>query len=233
MKNVVITGAARGLGLCLTRAFIDRGDRVFVLVRSRREKLLALASESAGKLTIIDCDVTDTVSVRKAAVALSCGLSHIDILINNAGVNPDLDRAVDYRETDFDAMEKAFNTNTYGPMRVVQALDEMLGEGSVSAAISSGAGSLTLNTNIDVMYSYRASKTALNMCFRLYANTVSRRGVRVLLVDPGWLMTDMGGEGAKDDPLEHARLVADLLSHTERIPADALFVNFEGKQIPW
>ena len=86
MANIVITGAARGIGLELTRQYLAAGDRVFALVRdpAKALPLQALAAASGGRLTIHSCDVTDTASVN-AGVA-SIGDANIDVLLNVAGV---------------------------------------------------------------------------------------------------------------------------------------------------
>jgi NAD(P)-dependent dehydrogenase (short-subunit alcohol dehydrogenase family) len=177
--------------------------------------------------------VGSTGSVRGAAEEVKARADHLDMLINNAGVHLDLDRVVDFTETDFDEMEKTFNINTAGVMRVAQAFDGLLREGSLSAAISSGAGSLALNSRTEKEIAYRVSKAALNMAFNLYSNTVKKRGVRTLLIDPGWMRTDMGGPGATCDPEENGRFIAELLKSTDRIQEGVLFVDFHGKEIPW
>jgi NAD(P)-dependent dehydrogenase (short-subunit alcohol dehydrogenase family) len=118
-------------------------------------------------------------------------------------------------------------------MRIVQAFDRFLQGGSWSAAISSGAGSIARNPRTEVEIAYRVSKTALNMAFNLYSNTVKKRGVRTLLIDPGWMKTDMGGPGATCDPEENGRLIVELLNNADRIKGDLLFVDFQGGEVPW
>jgi NAD(P)-dependent dehydrogenase (short-subunit alcohol dehydrogenase family) len=232
-KTVAITGASRGLGLILTREFLAAGDTVYALVRGNGKELPALLSQFPDTLVAVPCDVGSTESVGKAVEAVKARTDHLDMLINNAGVNFDLPHVVDYTQIDVDAMGKTFEINTAGVMRVVQAFDPLLREGSWSFAVSSGAGSITRNPGTEVEIAYRVSKTALNMAFRLYSNTIRKRKVRTLLIDPGWMRTDMGGPRATCDPDENGRLIVKLLTDADALSKDILFVDFHGKEVPW
>jgi NAD(P)-dependent dehydrogenase (short-subunit alcohol dehydrogenase family) len=232
-KIIAITGASRGLGLILTKEFLAAGDKVFALVRNTGKILPAFDSECTGKLIIVSCDVGSSEGVRRAAGEVKAHTDHLDMLINNAGVNLDMDRVVDYTQTNFDEMEKTFNINTAGVMRVVQAFDCLLRSGSLSAAISSSAGSIARNPLTETEIAYRVSKAALNMAFKLYTNTVKKRRIRTLLIDPGWMRTGMGGPGADCDPEENGHFIAELLNNVDRIQEGTLFVDYRGKGIPW
>jgi NAD(P)-dependent dehydrogenase (short-subunit alcohol dehydrogenase family) len=217
----------------MSREYLAQGDRVYALIRSRPAPLPELKKKYPESLTLIDCDVAATASVNNAAKELAGHIDHIDVLINNAGVNLDLPKIVDYTQTNFDDMEKTFNINTAGPMRVVKALAPLVKAGCLSVAVSSGAGSIAANDETEVEIAYRVSKAALNMAYRLYSNTVKKAGVRVLLVDPGWMHTDMGGPRAPCDPEENARLLVQLLNKADTIPKEWLFISYQGKEIPW
>jgi NAD(P)-dependent dehydrogenase (short-subunit alcohol dehydrogenase family) len=231
--NVAITGASRGLGLVMAKEFLAAGDTVFALVRNEGTALPLLLPQFPHTLIIIPCDVGCTAAVAKAAAATGARTDHLDMLINNAGVNLDLGRVVDFTRTDFDEMEKTFNINTTGVMRVLKAFDFLLKKGSWSFALSSSAGSISRNPSTEVEIAYRVSKTALNMAFRLYSNTVRKRGVRTLLIDPGWMRTGMGGPGAACNPEENGRLIMELLKFAGSLGEDILFVDFHGKEVPW
>jgi NAD(P)-dependent dehydrogenase (short-subunit alcohol dehydrogenase family) len=217
----------------MTREFLAAGDTVFALVRNEGTALSLLLRQFPQNLTIIPCDVGSTESVVKAAAETALRTDHLDMLINNAGVNLDLGHAVDFTQTDFDEMEKTFNVNTAGVMRVVKAFDFLLKEGSWSFAVSSSAGSISRNPSTEVEIAYRVSKAALNMAFRLYSNTVRKRKVGTLLIDPGWMRTDMGGPGASCDPEENGRLIVGLLKSAGALGGETLFVDFHGKEVPW
>jgi NAD(P)-dependent dehydrogenase (short-subunit alcohol dehydrogenase family) len=213
--------------------FLAAGDTVFALVRNEGTALPLLSRQFPQTLIIIPCDVGSTESVVKAAEETGLRTDHLDMLINNAAVNLDLGHVVDFTQTDFDEMEKTFNVNTAGVMRVVKTFDFLLKKGSWSFAVSSGAGSISRNPATETEIAYRVSKTALNMAFRLYSNTVRKRGVRTLLIDPGWMRTDMGGPGATCDPKENGRLIVELLKSAGALGGETLFVDFHGKEVPW
>jgi NAD(P)-dependent dehydrogenase (short-subunit alcohol dehydrogenase family) len=217
----------------MAKEFLAAGDTVFALVRNEGTALSLLSRQFPHTLIIIPCDVGRTAAVTEAAAAVGARTDHLDMLINNAGVNLDLGRVVDFTRTDFDEMEKTFNVNTAGVMRVVKAFDPLLKKGSWSFALSSSAGSICRNPSTEVEIAYRVSKAALNMAFRLYSNTVRKRGVRTLLIDPGWMRTDMGGPGAVCDPEENGRLIVELLKSAGGLGEDILFVDFHGKEVPW
>jgi NAD(P)-dependent dehydrogenase (short-subunit alcohol dehydrogenase family) len=76
------------------------------------------------------------------------------------------------------------------------------------------------------------SKAALNMATRLLANYLSD-SVRVLSLHPGWLRTDMGGPHAALDPAETAERVVALMLRERRQTRGPLFIDYEGRPLPW
>lgn len=232
-RSIVITGASRGLGFCLASECLERGDRVYGLVRSRPEQLERLQERFPQTLNLISCDVGDTVSVEAAGKELAGMLGHIDVLINNAGVNLDVTNVTTFEHTDFDEAQKTFNINTIGPMRVVKALYPLMGKDTLAVAISSSAGSIACNDGIEVEYAYRMSKTALNMGMKLFSNTAKQKGVRTVLIDPGWMHTDMCGPAAPCDPADNARLILGVLDRIGEYPENELFLSYQGNPVPW
>lgn len=233
-RTVVITGAARGLGFCLTKNYLAQGDTVYALVRKVSEQLSELEKKEEN-LHVMSCDVSSTESVEAAAAQLKQKLEKIDILYNNAGVNLD-NRGEElflFDQTDFDRLNDTFTINTAGPMRVVKALHPLLQEGSAAVSISSGAGSIALNGGVEVEYAYRMSKTALNMGMRLFDSTMRKKGVRTVLMDPGWMHTEMCGPAAPCDPEENAVMIVDVINRIKEFPEDWLFISYKGEQIPW
>lgn len=232
-QTIAITGASRGLGFCLAQNYLERGARVFALVRSQPARLLQLRERFPQTLCLLSCDVSSTPSVEAAAQALSQQTDHLDLLINNAGINPDLDHPVNFLRTDFDQLDKTFTVNTAGPLRVLKALYPLLRPGALAVAVSSSAGSLARCQGVEVEYAYRMSKTALNMGIRLFSNTAQKDGVRALLMDPGWMKTDLGGPGATCDVEENARSIVAVLDQAASLPEDTLFVDYQGRPVPW
>ena len=232
-KTVVLTGASRGLGLELCKGFLRQGDKVYALVRSRPQALLDLAGRYPALLELVACDVGDSQSVERAAETVKSRGTGVDIPVNNAGAHFHRGSQADFRETDFDGLTATYEVNAAGPMRVCKAFYPLLGKGALVAAISSSAGSMARCGAAENQYAYRMSKAALNMAMRLFSNTAARDGIRTLLLDPGWMNTDMGGGGAPYTVEENGAKLLRLLKHPEQLPEGELFLDHEGLPVPW
>lgn len=228
--RIVITGANRGIGLELTRRYLERGDHVEAAVRrpDAAAELAALAGAAGGRLRIHACDVTDTASVRAFADAL--GDVAVDVLINNAGVMGKMKALADL---DFAEMTRTFDTNALGPLRVAGALLPHLRRSKTRKIvnITSGMGSISDNTSGGA-YGYRMSKAALNMGCRSMANDLRGEGFTAVVVNPGWVKTDMGGSHAPTPVEESARLMMELI---DRIGPEetGTFLDYRGHTWAW
>jgi len=239
MQRVLITGAGRGIGLELARQYAERGDRVLAGCRdiTRAPGLRALIDQRHDQVSILPLEVTDAASLTAAVRQAHRAVEGLDILINNAAVNPG-DATVEgpdgQRLLDDTRTLEVFTVNVVAPVRVAQALTALLTHGTAPRVIniSSGAGSLADATDGGDGYSYAASKAALNMMTRTYAGTVRDQGITTVMIDPGWVKTDMGGAGAALEPEESAR---GLLSVIDGLtPKDAgRFLRYDGSEVPW
>jgi NAD(P)-dependent dehydrogenase (short-subunit alcohol dehydrogenase family) len=225
--RTVITGANRGLGLELARQCLARGDSVHAGVRepARAAALTALAAGAPGRLHVSALDVTSEPSVRAFADALP---GPVDLLLNNAGMRA---RPDELEGMDFAALARTFEVNALGALRTTLALLPRLGAGARVASLGSGLGSLTDNTSGGA-YGYRMSKAALGMATRSLAADLRERGVLVVVLSPGWVQTDMGGEEA---PLGVQESAAGLLGVLERLTLQQSggFFDFRGERLAW
>ena len=222
--TVLVTGANRGIGLELARQLHAQGYAVIGTARKP-----AQASElQALDVRVEQLDVTDAASV--AALAATLAEVPIDILVNNAGVGGQ--RVNQLAEIDFEQMAWTFEVNTYGPLRVTQALLPNLqaGEKKTVVQISSVMGSIAQNRG--GYYSYRASKTALNQLNKSLSIELGRQGFTCVALHPGWVKTRLGGAQAQ---LEGKESVAGLVQVIDGLePADnGRFIDFQGEEIPW
>ena len=195
MPAVLITGANRGLGLEFARQYLADGWQVFAACRDPASagELQRLARDSSGKLTIVAMDVTEAASIRKAAIQLEDVA--IDLVINSAGiVGVSGQRA---GNIDYASWAHVLDVNTMGPLRVLEDfLDHIArSERRLVVTITSGMGSIGDNTSGGSI-AYRTSKAAVNMVMRSAAIDLAPRRIICVVVNPGWVKTDMGGPSA-------------------------------------
>ena len=232
MRRVIVTGANRGLGLEFTRQLLARGDRVIAACRDpqRAEALQALASEQPDRLHVRTLDVADPESIAAFAHEASRLFDGLDLLINNAGRNV---RGERFGEVAADALESCFRTNAIAPFLLVQAFAPLLRKGNapVVANLSSRLGSIALTKDFYTP-SYAISKAALNMATVLLAQALKADGVRVIALAPGWVKTDMGGDGA---PLLPAASVSGMLGVIDAMTMESsgMFADYLGEPVPW
>lgn len=230
-ETVLITGASRGLGLALARAFLRRGDRVFAGWRGVGEELRELARRSAA-VTVCTLDVTDIESVRQAAAFVAAQSPALDILINNAAIYPP-DSRTRLEELEFTHFQSVMDVNAFGPLRVTQQFLPLLERGKrrLILNISSEAGSIA-DCWRDREYAYCMSKAALNIQSRLLQNYLGPRGFHVLAVHPGWMRTDMGGPNADIHPDEAAEGILKLTARPWSAD-EPIYVDYRGNPLRW
>ena len=233
-----ITGANRGLGLELTRQYLERGDQVFAACRQpdAAADLQQLHQQYADRLVLLPLDVTNDASIAAAVRTVQGSTDALDVLINNAGVYPHAGSGDAHQRlgqlTHDDAIE-TMQVNAIGPLLVAQALLPLLRAGIKGRilSMSSGQGSLTWKATGDP-YHYSASKAALNMYMRSLAAEIGHQGLISVLVDPGWMRTGMGGDTATQEPTDSARGIIRLAEqlHAEE---NGSFVTWQGQPVPW
>jgi NAD(P)-dependent dehydrogenase (short-subunit alcohol dehydrogenase family) len=230
MKNIVITGANRGLGYELTVEAAARGYQVWAGVRgpgSSAEKLQSLVEQYPEHVHVLPLDVTDETSVRYAFEQLADRIDSLDIVINSAAILLGRDQKLE--GLDIALVEQSFQANLYGPMLVLKHALPLLSQGTDQAIInvSSEAGSMAGAYGGD--YGYALSKSALNMFSAQLRKQYAPLGYAVYAVHPGWIRTDMGGDKAPGDATESAVGILDLAERKRGDVAGAFFVNHKGE----
>src|SRR4029453_2144556 len=136
---------------------------------------------------------TDPASVQAAAAELKG--QTIDLLLNNAGIGGPRGQTIG--NIDYEAWAKVLDVNTMGPLRVSEAFVDHVAqsERKLIVTITSGMGSLSDNTSGGAC-AYRSSKAAVNMVMRSLAIDLALRGITCVVINPGWVRTDMGGPEA-------------------------------------
>lgn len=230
--RVLVTGASRGIGLEYARQWAEDGARVFALARDPGSHGLAeLAARHPDQVVPVACDVADDASVDAARRRVGEETDGLEIVVNNAGVMPDRESL---ETLDLDEVRRTFDVNAVGPLRVTRAFLDLLRRGASPRRIvnmTSLMGSIDDNRSGDA-YPYRMSKAALNMATRSLAVDLATDGIVALVIHPGWVRTDMGGESA---PLTAAEAVRSLIRTIEALGPDGSggFYDREGRPLPW
>jgi NAD(P)-dependent dehydrogenase (short-subunit alcohol dehydrogenase family) len=220
--NVLIIGASRGIGLEFVRQYLADGAKVTATARSE-EALQALRELGATALAL---DVASAVSA--SGLAWQIDGSAFDVVVVCAGVyGPRTAGLQPPSEADFDSV---MHTNVLGPMRVIPQVVDTLATGARLAVLSSRMGSIGSRASTGG-WLYRASKAAVNSVLK-DASLVLKGRATCVSFHPGWVRTDMGGEGAdleaRDSVAHMRRVIADLT------PADnGRFFDHDGTPIPW
>ncbi|MFO0554682.1 MAG: SDR family oxidoreductase [Polyangiaceae bacterium] len=222
----VITGANRGIGLEFVRQLAARGDAVDALARTITGPLAELAD--GERVRAVPCDVTSESSI--AAALTTLGSAPVDVVVNNAGVMGKLQA---FTELDLADVTQTFEVNALGPIRVTRAFLPSLLRGKTRRVVSitSGMGSIGDNTRGGA-YGYRMSKAALNMAMKSLSIDYADQGIVAVVMNPGWVQTDMGGEGAPT-PVETS--VAMMLARIDGLtPSEnGTFLDYRGGSLTW
>jgi len=231
MTTTLITGANRGLGFEFTRQYLAEGHAVIAACRNPHtaESLQRLERDSRGALTLLEVDVADGASVKRAASRVSSPT--IDILVNCAGVIGEHGQTIG--SLDYDDWMRVLQVNLLGPARMCEAFLGRVAQSKrrLIVTITSGMGSLADNTSGGFV-PYRTSKAAVNMLMRTAAIDLKSRGITCIVLNPGWVKTDMGGPNAKLSPEESVGAMRRVISRLG--PTDSgRFYNYDGREFPW
>ncbi|MCO4321787.1 SDR family oxidoreductase [Aliidiomarina quisquiliarum] len=220
-KQVLITGANRGIGLAFTSQYAAAGYQVFAVCRAASAELRALS-----KVTVIEgIDVTDPNAA--TLISQSLGNTTLDILVQNAGIL--------YRDNINDApaadIAKQFEVNALAPLQLTLGLLKHLTAGSKLALITSRMGSLADNGS-GGYYGYRMSKAALNAAGVSLACDLKPKQIAVALLHPGFVQTDMvnnAGDISADEAAKRLRQRIEELTLTN----SGTFWHSNGDVLPW
>ena len=237
MHSILISGAAGGFGDQLTRLYVKLGYRVFATDMKKSDTVTELLKDYPLQYSFCAADVTKDEDIETLKRFVSERTDSLDILLNAVGIlfaasrNP-------MEEMDFDVALKTIDINTLGPLRLIKALLPLLkaGEEKMIVNISSEAGSLKTHNNYVDRYDYCMSKAALNMGSVILQRYLAPTGLRVLLVHPGWMKTDMGGERAPLTPAVSAENIAALIQlkrEEKSLTTDAMFFDYDGTPRAW
>ena len=230
MSTILVTGANRGIGLEFVQQYLERGAQVIATYREvgSSDVLLGLSEESSA-LDILNLDVASDESMK--AFSAQLGSKPIDIFINNAGVYGPRDS--NFGNVDEANWIPALRINTLAPLMLTQLIIENLrrGESKKLLYVTSKMGSIEDNKG-GGSYVYRSSKAALNAVVKSISVDLANDGMRVALLHPGWVRTDMGGPNALIDAKTSVSGMIQVIEGLDE-PSSGGFFNYNGDRIPW
>lgn len=220
MSKILITGANRGIGLALAQQLQQAGHSLIVLCRQASSELQQLELRIVEKIDVQH----DTVH---SQIQSALEGESLDVVINNAGV---MERNT-LEDLDFESMDRQFQVNALGPLRVVQACLPSLKQGGKILMVTSRMGSIADNSS-GGSYGYRMSKTALNMATVSLAQDLKARNIAVGLVHPGYVKTDMTQQSGQITPAESAAGIIQRLADLS-LENSGQFWHQNGETLPW
>jgi NAD(P)-dependent dehydrogenase (short-subunit alcohol dehydrogenase family) len=227
-KTALIIGASRGLGYALAAEYLTRGWQVTATVRSARPTdLHDLAGKSDGRLVVETVDIT--VPEEVSALHDRLARATFDLLFVNAGVTNGPDETV--ADVSTDTFVRLMVTNALSPMRVIEALQDLVPPHGTIGVMSSGQGSVA-NNEKGGFEIYRASKSALNQLMRSFAARHADDPRTLLLIAPGWVQTSLGGPGA---PLTIDQSIPGVVDTIEAQAGKSglQYLNYQGQAVRW
>jgi NAD(P)-dependent dehydrogenase (short-subunit alcohol dehydrogenase family) len=198
-------------------------DHGFHVLAGARNPAEVAADEHLVPLRL---DVSDPSSVGAALAGIEANPGSLDVLVNNAGVYGEPVGAADY---DLDEAHEVFETNVFGPWRLIQAALPLLRKGPSPRIVNVSSGAGQLAEMGGGRAAYRLSKAALNALTRTLA--ADEPAVRVNSICPGWVRTDMGGLGAPRSVEAGADTAVWLATVADDVPSGGFFRDREP--IPW
>ncbi|MBD3344072.1 MAG: SDR family NAD(P)-dependent oxidoreductase [Chitinivibrionales bacterium] len=225
---VLITGTDSGLGLAFVRKFLSENWIVFAGWIVSDSPVTNIDNPALFPVIL---DVTDLQSIKAARNEILKHTRSLDILINNAGINPDKD--ITLEKLEFDMVQQVLDVNAVGPLRVTQQFVGLLRKGSYKRIvnISSEAGSI-IDCRRKSWFGYSMSKAALNMQTRLLQNYLGPKGFSVYSAHPGWMRSGMGSPLAAFAPRESADRLYESITGPGNDDTPQFF-QLDGESMRW
>ena len=241
-KIALITGANKGIGFEIARQLAQQGIHVLVGARNpeRGNAAVQLLQDEGLSAEFVVLDVSNEESVKTAAQTVMEQHGKLDMLINNAGINPEYPQGITtFEQLPLDVLGKIYETNVFGAFLAIREFLPLLRKSSGGRIVnaSSTVGSSTDQSNPASMYygiktiGYASSKAALNALTVQLAKELSDTPIKVNSSCPGWVKTDLGSDAAPRTVEEGARIIVELATLADDGPTGGFF-NDEG-MIPW
>lgn len=226
--NVLITGAARGLGLALIKKFSKEGHYVWAGVRNiQKAKELQDFAKEQSNVKIVEMDVASWESIKEASIVVKKKMSALDLLINNAGVLFEEDKSKRIMEVNPDILQYTLAVNVEGPILVTKAFYPLL-KNSFAPKVFTITSESSIVGNWCGMPVYSLSKVAAGKAMGILSASVGENW-QVLAIHPGRMDTDMGHATAQIQPETAAEGIFEMA--VGKVKPENWYVNYLGKKM--
>jgi len=245
MKVALVTGAYKGLGFEWCRALAQEGYKIILTARRLADAQRAAETLNAQDYVVYprQLDVQKAEQIEELRAWAEQMFSHLDLIVNNAGINSGTraqgNAELKQQNLSIDHLAKGevlnmVDVNALAPIMVAHAFRPLLRKAEQAKIINIGSwlGSISLKQN-GGNYSYALSKYALNMMNRAFAYDVRPEGITSVVVNPGWVQTDMGGARASLSTEESVRSMIDHVLEPIGLEQTGMFFNYDGEIHPW
>ena len=226
MKNILITGANRGIGLKFAQLLSNNTNTVYVTTRDLDN---CIELKKINNIEILELDLLEKNSIKDFCSDVKD--IPFDLIINNAGIFQD--EQMEETNLDPELWLDEMMINAIGPVVLTQKLKENLISGNEKKVvfISSQMGSIDDNYS-GGYYFYRTSKSALNSAAKSLSIDWKAEEISVLMLHPGWVKTDMGGSKAKLEIDESVNSMIKVIE-ASNISNTGSFLNYNGDKLEW
>lgn len=189
-KNVILTGANRGIGKAVLKCFVENGANVWACVRKKNTAFEDVCENLSKRYRVwvkpVYFDLSDEVAMKAAVKSIKSEKQRIDILVNNAGVVPE-NRL--FQMASFTEMQRVFDINFFATIKLTQTISKVMTRQKSGTIVN--MSSIAALDGEPAQIEYVASKAAIAGATKKLASELGVFGIRVNAVAPGVTKTDM------------------------------------------
>ena len=188
-KIALVTGASKGLGAAIAKAYADAGAHVLLLARHERRlgRISDAIQKYGGQATIIPCDLSDSESLKNLAPLIQQKFGQLDIFVGNAGLLGTLSPLQDITTEEFN---QVLSVNLTANFILLKTLPPLLNASKAGRIVMVSTSDKVINGQ-GYWGSYAVSKAALETLVKTYADENAHGSIRTNIIKPGALRTDM------------------------------------------
>ncbi len=189
-KTALITGTSMGIGKALAETLLHEN---YTVIGTSRSGIIDISHPNFHGFSL---DLSNEESITQAYAEISSRFPQINVLINNAGIGPDLR----FEKPERQSYEATFQVNVTGTVFFTETFIGLVNEGGKVLNISSKMGSISNCTSSSDSVAYRMSKTALNMYTKTLVNRLEGK-LKIAAIHPGWVKTTIMASNLELAPL--------------------------------